>query len=82
MTTITTMMKPPPLIPTGFTLYPTLAPPSGSPEMDEKQMKPAEKMLDDDINTQDDQILIGKVLSLQMINLKNKIENVDHLKFF
>merc|ERR1719367_404957 len=27
--------------------------------MDEKQMKPAEKMLDDDINTQDDQILIG-----------------------
>ena len=44
----------------GFTVYP----PS---EHDVKQMKPAEKMLDDDIvNTQDDQILIGKTLILLM----------------
>ena len=42
----------------GFTVHP----PS---EHNVKQMKPAEKMLDDDIvNTQDDQILIGKTLIL------------------
>ena len=47
----------------GFTVYP----PS---EHDVKQMKPAEKMLDDDIvNTQDDQILIGKTLILLIIKV-------------
>ena len=68
-TTTSSTTKPPKLVTTilsgpnagpvpnpGFTVYP----PTNNGDMDEKQMKPAEKMLDDDINTQDDQILIGK----------------------
>ena len=43
-------------------------------------MKPAEKMLDDDINTQDDQILIGSDFDFSAEKKKKNQEKENHEK--